>query len=71
MQEQNLELSVTLLPILDVSNHVLYTGASPRRKYATAPPPQQQSGDETTLKRCLYHVFLRLPITHEQPPKSG
>ena len=53
----------------DVSNHVLNADARPKRRIVATLPSQQQSGDEITPRRCIYHVSLGIPFTHELPPR--
>ena len=66
MPEQISEFSMTLTPAL---GHASYPSVTPKRMTVTAVPPQQQSGDMATPKRCLYDMPLGMPITHLLPPK--
>ena len=69
MPEQNSEFTVTMTTTHDMSDHYpSYAHTRTNRKTVFALPPQQQSGDETKSKRCLYHMTLGTPITHELAP---
>ena len=67
--KQNSELFMTLTPTPDVSNYELYADVLHKKKTVTTLPNKQKYGDDTAPKRCLYHVPLVMPITHELPSK--
>ena len=67
--KQNPEFFLTLTPTPDVSDYELYADDLLKKKTAIALPSKQKYGDDTTPKRCLYHVILVMPTSHELPSK--